>query len=284
MEKINEKELAKIFNGIKHNNEQSFNDFCKLYYNLIYNIAFSVTKNKQNSEDVTQTVFEKLYKMPKQKLPQKYEASWLYTVTKNEALQFIRKEKSNIELDSIYEIQQNDKNIDLIIDTDYYNSLMKKLKQKEKEIVTLKIVSDLTFSEIAKILNMPIATVQWNYYKSINVLKISLGTLATVLLTFTIGLTKIIKQNNKSKEKIVNEQIQTEHSTQSTESKENNDSDIMESNNSNITDNKTAQVVYNNENEEQNWQSYTLFSISILILITGFILINKVKNKIYKKN
>src|SRR5574344_1384828 len=145
MEKINKKQLAKIFNGIKCGNEQSFNELYELYYKLIYNIAFSMIKNKENCEDIVQNVFEKIYKMPKSNLPENYEASWLYTVTKNEVLQYIKKQKN--------------------------------------EIVTLKVVCDLTFSQISNVLNMPIGTVQWIYYKSINVLKVSLSTLSAVLIT-----------------------------------------------------------------------------------------------------
>src|SRR5574344_1461557 len=144
MEKINKKQLAKIFNGIKCGNEQSFNELYELYYKLIYNIAFSMIKNKENCEDIVQNVFEKIYKMPKSNLPENYEASWLYTVTKNEVLQYIKKQKNEIDLDCIYKIQKEDKNINLLIDANYYNSLMKKLNKKEKEIVTLKVVCDLT--------------------------------------------------------------------------------------------------------------------------------------------
>lgn len=279
MEKINQKELAEIFNRIKNGDEKSYNQFYELYYKLIYGIAFSIIKNKENSEDIAQNVFEKIYKMPKKNLPQNYEASWLYTVTKNETLQFMRKQKNNIDIDDIYKIQQNDENINLLIDTDYYNSLIKKLKPKEQEIVTLKVISNLTFSQIGKMLNMPTGTVQWSYYKSINVLKISISTLAAALLTFTIGLTKITRPKGNLAtlplEEPKSNNVQFDSS-----------SEISQSTKSeNTVNTNTTQTIQVEESTVKNtdWQPYTLFGISLTILVTGFIVVKKLKNKIFKK-
>lgn len=41
------------------------------YRDLVYKIAFSILKNKENAEDVTQNVFTKIVTMPKEKLPTK---------------------------------------------------------------------------------------------------------------------------------------------------------------------------------------------------------------------
>jgi len=44
---------------------------------VIYGIAFSILKNKEDSEDVVQIVFSKLYVLDKEKLPKEKEATWL---------------------------------------------------------------------------------------------------------------------------------------------------------------------------------------------------------------
>lgn len=283
MEKINKKQLAIIFSGIKCGKEQSFNELYELYYKLIYNIAFSMIKNKDNCEDVVQTVFEKIYKMPKNNLPDNYEASWLYTVTKNEVLQYIKKQKNEVDLNSIYEIQKDDEEIDLIIDADYYNRLMKKLNQKEKEIVSLKVVCDLTFSQISKALNMPIGTVQWYYYKSINVLKVSLSTLSAILVTFIIGLTQIKRNVKISDNSNQNKQLEN---ASSEANKDIDSTPMIDEININKNETNQASIVVENaktENSGNNIISYSLFGVSIILLITGFVVIKKIKNKIYKK-
>ena len=79
-------------NLIKDKNSY-FEEFYKHNYKLVYRICFSILKNTENSEDMAQTVFEKILKMEKDKYPTQYEASWLYTVAKNECLPLIRKTK-----------------------------------------------------------------------------------------------------------------------------------------------------------------------------------------------
>ena len=52
------------------------------YKDLIYFIAYSFLKNKEDSEDIVQNIFLKLQKLDKEKLPKQNEFTWLYTVTK----------------------------------------------------------------------------------------------------------------------------------------------------------------------------------------------------------
>ena len=86
--KYNEKELHEIFIKMKNTTEkeEAFNTLYKNYHKLVYGIAFSILKNKDDSEDVSQSVFAKIYKLSKSKLPDKSESSWLYSVTKNETI------------------------------------------------------------------------------------------------------------------------------------------------------------------------------------------------------
>ena len=166
MSKINEKELKEIFTELKNDNPNAFEELYNKYYKLIYGIAFCILKNKEDVEDVTQIVFTKIHTIDKNKLPISNEASWIYSTTKNEALNVLRKRNDDIELDNIYEIQAEDNELDEIIDKDSFNRLISKLDNKEKEIISLKILGNLSFEQIGKILNEPTGTIKWRYYKA----------------------------------------------------------------------------------------------------------------------
>ena len=187
MREINKQELHSIFQGIANKNEKEFNQFYEKYHLLVYRIAFSILKNKEDSEDIKQQVLLKIWKMEKEKLPTSNEASWLYTLTKNEALNHLRSHKKEIDIDDIYYIADEKQELDNIIDKDSYNKMIAKLNQQEQEIVSLKILSKLSFKEIAQILHMPIGTVQWKYYKSLYTLRILLGNL-TILIVSVLSL------------------------------------------------------------------------------------------------
>ena len=91
MEKIKKEKLSELFTQIKENNTSAFEKLYHMCSKLVYGIAFSIVKNKQDAEEIVQVVFTKIYTIDKSKLPSKSEASWLYTITKNEAINFWKK-------------------------------------------------------------------------------------------------------------------------------------------------------------------------------------------------
>ena len=216
MKKIDEKELHDLFNGFKERNQSAYNQLYEKYYKLVYGIAFSVMKNKEDSEDIANEVFTKIYKLDKEKLPVSNEASWLFTVTRNECFSYLRKSRQNISIDEIYEVPSKSQEIEEIIDSEYYNKLIAGLSEQEKTIISLKVLSDFTFSKIAQVMNLPIGTVQWKYYKAINSLKVSIGGLvgaATAFMLVVLRRDKISKEapyankENKEKESYKNSNI-----------------------------------------------------------------------------
>ena len=82
---------------------------------------------------MVQIVFTKIFQLDKDKLPTDNEASWLYSLTKNETLNFLRKKKQELNLDEIYYIPVEDKKLNAIIDNDSYNRLISKLNKTEQE-------------------------------------------------------------------------------------------------------------------------------------------------------
>ena len=195
-------------NGIKNGNELDFNKLYEKYKNLVYGVTFSILKNKEDSEEIVQKVFIKLWKMEKNKMPTNNEASWLYKVTKNETLNFLKEKKEEISIDELYYITHEDKELNEIIEKDTYNKIIVKLPLKEQEIVSLKILSKLSFREISIILNIPIGTVQWRYYKGLHTLKLLLGNLSMFAITMTIlVLKKLLIRKNQSFEETIKEDI-----------------------------------------------------------------------------
>ncbi len=205
MVKVDKKELSELFIELKHNNKIAFEKLYSKYNKLVYSIAFSILKNKTDSEDVVQTVFTKIYTISKDKLPTQKQASWLYSLTKNETITLLRKKRNNIDLDSIYEIEDKDNEVNNIIDQIEFNRLISKLNDKEKQVVSLKILANLSFEEIGKLLDVPTGTVKWRYYKSIHTLKILLGNLGMFIITFVIGIKTLSNQNksNRAEQEIV---------------------------------------------------------------------------------
>ena len=217
MAEIDEDELKKFFCEMKLDNKSIFEEFYSKYKKLVYGIAFSILKNKEDSEDITQIVFSKIYSLNTEKLPTKNYASWLYSLTKNETISYLRKKNNNINLDNIYDIKDYNNDIDNVIDEIEFNRLISKLNDTEKQIVTLKIIGGFSFDEIGKFLNLPSGTVKWKYYKSINSLKVLLGNLGMFIITFIIGVKTLFNTNrmsNINQEAVLDQEVLNENQTE----------------------------------------------------------------------
>lgn len=273
MEKINVEELRELFIEIKYGNNIAFEKLYKNYKNLVYKIAYSILKNSYDSDDIVQIVFEKIYSIDKDKLPTRNESSWLYSVTKNETINYLNKKKNHIELEEIYELEDNNNEINELINKDSYNRLIGKLNENEKEIISLKILSNLSFKEIAKLLNKPTGTIKWIYYKSINTLKLLLSNLAMFIISFISSCFAMKNRKKLSPKLNVNESNQTKEEIKDeiTEDKEL----LQDNKKSTITNDKSSQmqesVIEEVPNISNNYLSISLIGVSTIFFILTII-------------
>ena len=289
MKNIDKKELHSIFTNLRIDKEKSFNELYEIYSKLIYNIAFSILKSRENSEDVMQNVFSKIYKLDNEKLPSDNEASWLYSITKNETINYMKKLKKEVSIEDIDYVQYDDKDLENIIDKDSYEKIMDKLDKTEKEIVSLKIIGNMKFRDIAQLLDMPIGTVQWKYYTALHSLKIILGNLSMVLVGFILFVANRMwngkMQENSAGVDMSAEEVQnkpgdssntdmevqniinsSEDTTSSIENEPDNINDINDyTNQADANQNELVNVP--DETYTENWVGTTILSITTIFII-----------------
>ena len=294
MKSINKEELHEIFDKLK-DEKKEFEKLYEQYGNLVYKIAFSIVKNREQSEDIKQIVFLKIWKIEKDKVPARNEASWLYSITKNETLNYIKKQKDTISLDDIYYITVEDKELNKIIDKESYNKILDRLESKEQEIISLKILGNLSFQEIAQMLDEPVGTIKWKYYKSIHTLKILLSNLSMLIVTLLVGL-KTMFNTNKSEQPSIAEQEKniTEDSTTKQAEKTKTETESQDRSENNIiaedsTKEETTEEIIIPKSQEINYVGVGILSISGIFLIVTLIFTIffvkyqlKEKKKLYK--
>lgn len=291
MIKVSKKELKQLFLKIKDDKELGFQELYTKYNKLVYAIAFSILRNKEDSLDVTQSIFAKIYKLEKDKLPNKKEASWLYTVTKNEAITYLRKKKNNVLIEDLYELEDDNNEINKLIDRISYNNLIKKLNNKEKEILSLKILSNLSFKEISKLTDEPVGTVKWRYYKSLSSLKIVLGNFIISITTLVIAL-RIRLYRTKNEEKVENKENENLEEKPVEEDR----NELLNSEEQKLDTKEEAeqQQIQNTETTQEtvliddaqfiNYVEIGFFATSIIFMLSTIIILirNHLKNKLSK--
>ena len=169
MEKINARELKDLFIEIKYGNKIAFEKLYNNYNKLIYSIAYSILKNKQDAEDVVQIVFEKLYLIDKEKMPNRNESSWLYSITKNETEDKLRNKKYSIDVNSSLnfingrtneKVYYDEMKIGYYIDTNTYKkskaiSILSNIKGEE---LRKELIKNLTLEDSPYLTVSPIGT------------------------------------------------------------------------------------------------------------------------------
>lgn len=291
------KKEEEIFELLKTNRKLGIEELYKNYSKLVFGVIYSILKNTDETEDVLQNVFIKIFKLDNEKLPTKSHFSWLYSVAKNETINYIKKHSKEKNFENLYEISDNDTEIEKVLDKEYFNNLINNLPTKQQEILSLKIVSNLSFKEIANILNMKIPAVQWHYYKSLNTIKLLLGNVITIFVgAFLYIKTKGLNERNeaepeendsvKEKDEIaIDEEKSTDESysiNQSTElQEENNRADNYIGKNDNIE--ITAQATGTAESSTNNIISFGIIVTTILLVVIFSILLIKRQIKLKKK-
>lgn len=158
------------------------------YVGYIYRIIYEVLQNKENAEDVTSDFFIKLWDKADQFKPGSGHKGYLATMARNMAIDFIRKHKKE-ELTAMLqdieagpeEEEKSQKNFyreaavseveKSVIQDMTVQEALDTLKPSERQVVSLKVLGEMTFKEIAKAMGIPLGTVTWKYQNAIKKLR-----------------------------------------------------------------------------------------------------------------
>ena len=174
---MNNSALRVKLNAIADKNNTAFAELYNELKTPIYTIINRIVWDRQASQDIMQEVFLKLYLSPPSpsiKNPRAY----IFQMARNLAIDNTRKalqSQQYLSLDSP-EIENTahspSDDLPLRMDTRIdIESALKRITAPECQIVTLHLIGELKFREIAEIMSMPLGTVLWRYQKAIEKLR-----------------------------------------------------------------------------------------------------------------
>lgn len=153
------------------------------YVRLIYAVVFDVVGRREDAEDVTSEFFIKLVHIAGSFRQGSPHRAWMVRVARNMAIDYLRKNRREV-LEYEPSDMQEDRSANSVLEqagaaeraqevehrailAEDMRQAMKSLKQKEKEIVDMKLLGQLTFQEIADATGKPLGTVTWLYNQGI---------------------------------------------------------------------------------------------------------------------
>jgi len=170
----------KIIESCLLGNTQMFSRLIDKYKNMVYNLAYRMSNDSHEAEDISQEAFLRAYQSLARFNPSYKFSTWLYQITVNIIRdKFKRKKIDYVSLDTPIETDDSEfypqpadssNNPEQIItlqeDAQTIQKAILSLSLKYREVVVLRHLQDLSYIEIANILRLPQGTVKVRLYRA----------------------------------------------------------------------------------------------------------------------
>lgn len=159
---------AALLHAVARQDQNAFFQLYQQYCNLVFSLALRVVRHHVVAEEVTQDVFLKLWQQPGRWNPELGQfSSWLLTITRNAAIDRLRKEQRHpIPNAGIAEpiFEQNTEapisDDPLWFEGQVLMRLLQELPPEQRELIELAFYQGYTHSELAEGLQLPLGTVK----------------------------------------------------------------------------------------------------------------------------
>lgn len=168
---INQEKLLVEIKKAKKGNQTSFSYLLNTLWSSVYHYQLKETKSDEIAEDITIRTFSKAFDKIATFNEDYQFTTWLISISKNEYIDFLRKKKSSIFIETTKEQEKEVYKIvddapspeDKIITEQNLAKLLrdiKKLKPKYQEVINLRFFQELSYKEISEEINEPINNVK----------------------------------------------------------------------------------------------------------------------------
>lgn len=159
---------SQLLHAIAQRDQHAFMQLYQQYCNLVFSLALRVVRHHVLAEEVTQDVFLKIWQQPDRWDPAVGQfSSWLLTITRNAAIDRLRKEQrhpipnAGIDepiFDRAVEAPLSDSS--LWFEGQLLARLIKELPDEQRQLIELAFYQGYTHSELAEGLQLPLGTVK----------------------------------------------------------------------------------------------------------------------------
>lgn len=143
--------------------EDAFNELYKRFGVKIYNYLLYMLGDAASAEDALQEVFIGLWKGGRDFRSRSKARTWLYRIAYHRAVSVLRKRKNSISYDDLQDLiseQDLDTTADQFIQNDRLRAALASLPEKQKAVVLLSFVEEMSYPEIAQVLGVPTGTIK----------------------------------------------------------------------------------------------------------------------------
>lgn len=160
--------------------KDAFSEIVARYKNLVFSRVFAVIGNYEDSRDLSQEIFVKIYRNLERYNPDHSFAAWIIRITVNHTIDYMRKNK--ISVVPIGDEEYNIHHVELSPEQEFLkredreklNSAIERLSDKYRIPLVMYYSQGMKYAEIGEILNISLSKVKNRIYRARKMLKIDL--------------------------------------------------------------------------------------------------------------
>ena len=179
-----------LMHEIKADNMFAFDILYKKYCKRVYKFGYSILKSTEDSENLMQDVFLNLWENRHKVEKNSSIKSYVFTLTYNAAISFIRKKARESEfikyLKSLQEVNVEPVNLELEYNelTNKLNEILITLPHRQREVYLLHRVEGLKYTEIAERLHISVNTIENHMSRALRTIRENLGNYSILAILF----------------------------------------------------------------------------------------------------
>jgi RNA polymerase sigma-70 factor (ECF subfamily) len=166
-------ELLEIIISSRQGDQAAFKKLVEKFRSQVVGVAFKMVGDYEDAKDISQLVFVKTYQnLDRFDLNKKF-STWLYRITINASIDFLRKYKryrhESLE-DNSHELKETKGNAEEVYQRRLIRSAIEKsldrLSNKQKSVFVLRDLEGLDIKSVSQVMSMPQATVRWYLHRA----------------------------------------------------------------------------------------------------------------------
>lgn len=173
---------SEILNHLRSGNPIAFEELLDAFQTRIYRLALRYAKTTSDAEDITQETFVGVFKSLPGFKQQSSLSTWIYRIALNHCLEYKRRQRQDVlplsEGDYLPTGKSSDNPVICAMrkeTVDHIEAALDNLSSIHREVVILHELQELTYAEVASLLDIPIGTVKSRLYHAMRLLKQQLG-------------------------------------------------------------------------------------------------------------
>jgi RNA polymerase sigma-70 factor, ECF subfamily len=177
----------------KNGNAEAFAALYDAYISQIYKFVYYKTMHQETAEDISADVFVKAWR----KLSQFKDGSfvaWLYTIARHAVIDYYRRHHEHQDIDDCWDLKDDADFLAMIdqgLNLDKMKTALKSLKNEDREILIMRFWQELSFAEIAQLLDKKEGAVKMSCARALERLRSKMPLALFILLPKLINLWKI---------------------------------------------------------------------------------------------